>query len=349
MASSIVALSEQELAGLLEAIGGADSVELKLTVPISDRSRTGAALGADPLDGQIRQVYFFDTPDLALNARGLVVRARRVQKRGDDSVVKLRPVVPDELPAELRLSPNFGVEVDAMPGGAFVCSGSMKREMGPTDVKDALSGKLPLRKLFSKEQRALYAAHAPDGLELDDLAILGPILVFKLKFAPEGLGRKLVAEMWVYPDNSMLLELSTKCAPAEALQIGLEARTFLTEHGIDLSGEQETKTKKALQFFSQQLRGAVTTDRTTFTNDEAREVGAQIGIDWASAPFDVEQFRTGMDVELEHGVHDPATDVTGSDPALTGKIALAHLNEFPDYYTRLLRMEEEAEREGAGN
>lgn len=83
-----------------------------------------------------------------------------------------------------------------------------------------------------------------------------------------------------------------------------------------------------------------------FTADEARRVGKAIGIDWDTAPFDVEQFRMGMDVELEHGRHDFATDVTGDDPVVTGKIALAHLNEFPDYYTRLERMEEEAKREG---
>ncbi len=80
-----------------------------------------------------------------------------------------------------------------------------------------------------------------------------------------------------------------------------------------------------------------------FTEEQAREIGASIGIDWATAPFDVEQFRSGMDVELEHGVRDPRTDVTGSDPVVTGKIALAHLNEFPDYYTRLSAMEAEAE------
>jgi hypothetical protein len=83
----------------------------------------------------------------------------------------------------------------------------------------------------------------------------------------------------------------------------------------------------------------------SFTAAEARQVGEQIGIDWASAPFDVEQFRMGMDVELEHGLHDPATNVTNDDPITTGKIALAHLNEFPDYYTRLERMEEGTKRE----
>ena len=82
-----------------------------------------------------------------------------------------------------------------------------------------------------------------------------------------------------------------------------------------------------------------------FSVDDARQVGTEIGIDWNSAPFDVEQFRSGMDVELEHGLHDPATNVTNDDPLLTGKIALAHLSEFPDYYTRLERMEEQAKRE----
>jgi hypothetical protein len=85
--------------------------------------------------------------------------------------------------------------------------------------------------------------------------------------------------------------------------------------------------------------------KKTFTLEEARRVGESIGIDWATAPFDTEQFRMGMDVELEHGLHDPTTNVTDDDAIVTGKIALAHLNEFPDYYTRLDRMEEEAKRE----
>lgn len=84
---------------------------------------------------------------------------------------------------------------------------------------------------------------------------------------------------------------------------------------------------------------------TNITEQQAREVGEAIGIDWSTAPFDVAQFRDGMEVELEHGTHDPDTDVTGDDPLLTGKIALAHLNEFPDYYVRLERMEEEAKRD----
>jgi hypothetical protein len=82
----------------------------------------------------------------------------------------------------------------------------------------------------------------------------------------------------------------------------------------------------------------------SFSSEEARDIGVRIGIDWASSRFDVEQFRMGLGVELEHGRHDPATNVTDDDELTTGRIAWAHLNEFPDYYTRLAKMETEAER-----
>jgi Protein of unknown function (DUF5661) len=86
-------------------------------------------------------------------------------------------------------------------------------------------------------------------------------------------------------------------------------------------------------------------DSGKVTPQEARRIGDEIGVDWSR--FDVEQFRAGLEVELEHGSHDPQTDVTGDDPILTGKIALAHMKEFPDYYERLERMEEQAKRDWA--
>jgi hypothetical protein len=89
--------------------------------------------------------------------------------------------------------------------------------------------------------------------------------------------------------------------------------------------------------------------RKGFSAEEARNIGDQIGIDWSTSAFDVDQFRRGLDVELEHGLHDLDTNVTGDDPLTTGKIARAHLNEFADYYTRLEQMEEQAKRElGSG-
>jgi hypothetical protein len=241
-------LSTEQLSELLGLLRGADTVELKLTVPESDQRSAVSALKMDPLEAQMRQVVFFDTPDLALNGLGVVVRARRVQGVGDDSVVKLRPVVPSDLSPKLRRSPSFGVEVDAMPGG-FVCSGSMKATLGPGPVRSVLEGDRPVRKLFTKEQRAFFAEHAP-GHTLDDLLMLGPINVLKLKFTPKDFGRRLVAELWFYPDGSRILELSMKCPPPDAFQVAAEARAFLGERGVDLGGEQQTKTRTALEYFT---------------------------------------------------------------------------------------------------
>jgi len=247
----LLELSDEELAELLDLVGGADSVELKLTVPESHQATAAASLGLDPLEAQMRQVFFLDTPDLALNRRGLVVRLRRVQGRGDDTVVKLRPVVPSEIPAHQRRSPSMVVELDAMPGG-YVCSATLKRRLERPDVRRAVAGEHPIRKLFSKEQRAFYAEHAPEGLELDQLAILGPIFVLKLKFSPEGAPSKVVAEVWQYPDGTRILELSTKCAPPDMFGVAVRSRGWLAARGVDLSGEQQTKTKTALEFFTRE-------------------------------------------------------------------------------------------------
>jgi hypothetical protein len=252
-------LTDDQLDEVLRLVKDADSVELKLTIPATDHRSVVKSFDMDPMDAQMRQVFFFDTPDLALNAAGVVVRGRRVQGRGDDTVVKLRPVVPNELSPESRTSPNFVVEVDAMPGG-YVCSASFKGALDSDKaVKAVGAGKKAIRKLFSKEQRSFYAEHAPEGLGLDDLEVLGPLTVLKLKFKPQGFPRKLVAELWFYPDGSRILELSMKCLPEEGVQTALESRLFLSKHGVDLSGEQQTKTKTALDYFSGVLAGETTT------------------------------------------------------------------------------------------
>jgi hypothetical protein len=242
------AQTPEELTELLGLIAGADSVELKLTVPESDHRSAIRSLGLDPLEAQIRQVYFFDTADLAANQAGVVVRARRIQGKGNDSVIKLRPVVPADLPKKLRKSASFNVEVDAMPGG-FVCSASMKGTPGKGEIEAAVIAEAPIRSMFSAEQLSFYSTHAPAGVALDDLLVLGPIFVLKQRFFPEGVDRRWVAEMWVYPDGSRLLELSTKCTPPEAFQVAAESKAFLTGKGVDLTGDQETKTRKALEYF----------------------------------------------------------------------------------------------------
>jgi hypothetical protein len=250
-------LSDADFNDLAKSFKEADSVELKYTVAEAEHRKTLASLKMDTLDAQIRHVFFFDTPDLTLDSHGVVVRARRVHGRDDDSVVKLRPVVPAELPKALRTSPDFGVEIDAMPG-SFVCSAALKRFLPDAPVKAAVAGEAPIRKLFSKAQRTLFAEHAPSGVTMDDLSIFGPIFVLKLKDVPEGFARKLVAELWLYPDNRWILELSTKCPPNEAFQVAAEARAFIIDHGVEL-GDQRTKTRTALEFFAQRFKMEDTT------------------------------------------------------------------------------------------
>jgi hypothetical protein len=248
----IKTLSDEDLAQLLGLLRGANSVELKLTVPENAQNQVLGALGVDPLDARLRQVFFFDTPDLTLSKKGVVVRARRIQDAGADTTVKLRPVVPDELPKSLRKDPAFTIEIDAMPSG-FVCSGSLKGVSTNDAVRAAADGRLKMRKLFARGQRDLFDQHAPDGLALDDLAILGPINVLKLKMIPKAFGRKVAVELWSYPDGSRILELSTKCAPSEGFQVAAEVRARLAASDLDLSGDQQTKTQAALRYFSKQL------------------------------------------------------------------------------------------------
>jgi hypothetical protein len=251
-ARSRPALSDARLAELMGLLHGSDTVELKLTIPASQQRAAIRGLGLDPLDVQVRQVVFFDTPDLALDAAGVVVRARRIQGRPGDSVVKLRPLDPKQVDDDVRRLDGFGVEVDALPGG-FVCSGRLKCEADSTAVRDVLLGERSPRKLFSKHQRALFRAHAPEGIELDDLAVLGPIFVLKVKWQPRDHPRKMVAEMWLYPNGDRIFELSTKCLPSEAFQAAAEARVYLSSRGIDLESDQQTKTRTALQFFAAEL------------------------------------------------------------------------------------------------
>lgn len=246
-------LSDDELAKVLELVKGADSVELKLTVPQTAHRATLRGLPLDPVEAQPRQVFFFDTPDLSLNKAGIVVRARRIQGGRGDTVVKLRPVVPADLPAEVRKSPSFNVEVDLMPGG-FVCSASFKGRTTGQEIRAALDGEQPLRKVFSRDQREFFAASAPAGIDLDGLLPLGPTFTLRARFTPPELGRPLTTELWLYPDGSRILELSTKCLPSETFQVATEARAYLHGRGIVAGGTQQTKTRTALDFFTRELR-----------------------------------------------------------------------------------------------
>jgi len=241
-------LSPEQVGQILELIKGVNSVELKLSVPLTSQRSTLKAIGLDPVEAQPRQAFFLDTPDLALNRAGLVVRVRRSQGGTGDTVIKLRPVDPATIDEEVRLSASFKMEVDVMPGG-FVCSGSFKGVCTGKAALDATSGVTPLSSLFSKEQRAFYEAHAPAGISLDSLTVLGPTFLLKAKHQPKDFDRRITVEMWLYPDGQRILEVSTKALPNEAFQVGTVFKNYLAKLGVSLGAPQETKTKTALEFF----------------------------------------------------------------------------------------------------
>jgi len=247
--------TSEQLTEMFKLVKGATSVELKLSVPLTSQRATIKSIGLDPVEAQPRQAFFFDTPDLALNKAGVVVRARRIQGGDADTVIKLRPVDPSTIDPDLRRSAAFKIEVDAMPGG-FVCSASLKGVCSGQEVLDVTSGEMPMRKLFSKEQRAFYDEHAPAGLTMDELVLLGPTYLLKAKHQPKAkdFDRPIIIEMWLYPDGSRIMEVSTKCLPKEAFQVAADFKAYLGGHGIVLGADQSAKTKSSLEFFSAKLK-----------------------------------------------------------------------------------------------
>ena len=248
-------LPRAKLTELLRLIGDSDSVELKLVVPMDSQRAAFRRLHLDPIEAVPRQVFFFDTPDLDLNKAGLVVRARRTQGGGGDTVVKLRPIDPAGVDRALRHSESFKVEVDVLPGG-FVCSASFKGRCTAQEVLEAVRGDQPLRSLFSKEQRAFYTRHAPAGIKLDDLRTFGPTFVLKTKLRPKEFDRRLSLELWLFPDGSRNVEISAKSLPVEAFQAAAELRAYLAGCGIRAVVGQQTKTKAAMEFFLPEVRAA---------------------------------------------------------------------------------------------
>ena len=128
-------------------------------------------------------------------------------------------------------------------------------------MKERLRRPAPdLQAVHEASNAAFYAAHAPDGIALDDLLDARADQRPEAQVHAGDFGRRLVAELWFYPDGSRILELSTKCAPGEAFDVAAKAKAFLAAHGVDLAGEQQTKTKTALDFFAGELATSPPTD-----------------------------------------------------------------------------------------
>jgi hypothetical protein len=244
-------LSDEDLQQVLTLLKGADSAELKLTVPRVRAPRHRRGTWDGPAGGPAPPGVLLRHPRPDPQPARVAVRPRHVQRRGDDSVIKLRPDRPRRTPRRPPPVQNLVVEVDAMAGrvrGFGIVDGHVRRRRGQVGGRRRPA----VQQAVLQGAAVFYADHAPEGL--DDLVILGPINLLKLKFSPGDYGRRPVAEPWFYPDGSQIPELSTKGAPSEAFQAAVETRTFLARQGVDLSGEQQTKTKTALGFFARSLK-----------------------------------------------------------------------------------------------
>ncbi|MBW0103952.1 hypothetical protein [Pseudonocardia sp. KRD291] len=225
------------------------TVELKFLVPEASHEAVLRAPMVDRRNVRLRQVWYFDTPDLVLRESGLILRARRNRRGDDDAVVKLRRPRPVPLPGRVRRSPNLRVELDALPGMSW-WSAALGRTLSPAAIRSALRGKRSLSSLFSAEQRGFLRGHAEHRVDLDGLSGLGPIEVARRRTTPRNGGPGLVVEDWTYPDGFRLVEVSARCRIDRVARVATAARNFLTEQGVDPHADQRTKTGVSLERFA---------------------------------------------------------------------------------------------------
>jgi hypothetical protein len=144
---------------------------------------------------------------------------------------------------------DFKIEVDVLHGG-YVCSASSKGRCTAQEVNDVSDGKIPLKSIFSASQRKFFTDNAPANITMDDLSPLGPAFFLKLKTQPMNFDRRMTVELWLYPDGSSILELSTKGLPEEAFQLGALFRTWLGKNKLMRITEAKTKTSETLKAFT---------------------------------------------------------------------------------------------------
>jgi len=251
----VTKVTERKRKAFESKIEGADKVEIKITVTKNDEERAYEALEIGRRDAARRAIYFFDTPELAMNKAGVVLRARDIEDDDHDSVVKIRPVEPDKVDDKWKDTDGFKLEADAV-GDKVVMSASLKAEqkkkaiekVADEDKKDKISD------LFSKKQKEFLAEFYDGPLGLDDLTVLGPVQTLRADIERPGMAYELTAEYWTLPDDSHLLEVSIKCPPEEAVVAREVFAAFLAGHGLDPNGAQATKTNLALTSLAKQIK-----------------------------------------------------------------------------------------------
>jgi hypothetical protein len=228
-------------------------VEFKLTVLATEEDTVQALLQKEGGQPQRRKVYFYDTKDLALYGKDLVLRARVTQGDDDDSTVKLRPVDLADDQASWRQIDGIRIELDVV-GDTQVPSAKLDGEPGRGEIEDVEAKRRPVGSLFSGKQEQLIADYAPDGISLHELAVLGPVDARKWDLDnPAGFPHTLSVEEWSLPDATRFIELSFKVSADEATDAQTIFRALLSGLEVDVAGDQTPKTPRVLKYFADRL------------------------------------------------------------------------------------------------
>ena len=248
-------VTEKKRKAFESKIEGSDKVEIKITITKDDEQRAYEALDIGHRDAIRRDIYFFDTPDLTLSKTGVVLRARAIEGDDHDSVVKIRPVEPDQVHDKWREVDGFKIEADAV-GDKVVRSASFKKKQKKGAIAKVVKGDKPVSELFSGKQKEFLASFYNGPIGLDDLTVLGPVKALRADIERAAMAYELTAEYWTLPDDSHLLEVSIKCPPEEAVVAREVFQAFLAGHGLDPNGAQATKTKLAMTGLAEKLKSA---------------------------------------------------------------------------------------------
>jgi hypothetical protein len=228
-------------------------LEFKVTVLPPEEPKVQAELRRAGVNPARRKVYFYDTPELALFAKDLVLRARVTDGDDDDSTVKLRPLPLPSIPARWSSTDGVRIELDVV-GKKQVPSAKLDGEPDRGEIEQVEHGVLKLSTLFTKAQEAFVSDELPSGTSLNDLAVLGPVDARKWDLPPETFPHKLSVEEWALPDGTHFVELSFKVAPDEAESAERAFHSLLDRLKIGHDGDPDPKTPRVLKFFAERLR-----------------------------------------------------------------------------------------------
>jgi hypothetical protein len=231
---------------------GTDAIEIKATIPGRQVAFALKRFGLRKDNDDERYIYFFDTPQLALNRAGIITRARRVVGDEHDSTVKFRPVEPQSVAGRWRKYSGFKIEADASEKG-MVKSASFSMPVAKGAIKAVVAGKKAVRSIFTRDQEAFMQEIAGRKIAFDQIVVLGPLRAQRWRFEDPGCPWPITAELWTRADGKRMMELSIKSPVVQAAAAIGGFMAFLAEVGAERDQGQQTKTRWALDFHASRL------------------------------------------------------------------------------------------------